>query len=218
MPGFAFARQDCGSGLEHRLFLSFKFRVQKERKKEKNKSIRKLNFPSGAGKQGRRQRPRGDKGSGRRPKAGGHWGAAPATQPQGRPSGGISAYAALNPHRRIAKRLPHHHPCRTRGGRQRWLNNSPQVAQCLSEVGAEGGTEQSRHAPGAVARFTPKCGRKADFEGLEPPRQPERQRSAVRSKQGGIWRETMINAQPLPRAALPALLISEPFRTPQLIL
>lgn len=42
VPGFALARQDCGSSPEHRLFLSFKFRVQKERggEKKKKKALR----------------------------------------------------------------------------------------------------------------------------------------------------------------------------------
>lgn len=41
VPGFALARRDCGSSPEHRLFLSFKFRVQRERERRKEKKKRK---------------------------------------------------------------------------------------------------------------------------------------------------------------------------------
>lgn len=55
VPGFALARRDCGSSPEHRLFLSFKFRVQRERKeaqKKKKKGVKKFNLSSRESKRG----------------------------------------------------------------------------------------------------------------------------------------------------------------------
>lgn len=42
VPGFALARRDCGSSPEHRLFLSFKFRVQRERRGGRKKKKKRL--------------------------------------------------------------------------------------------------------------------------------------------------------------------------------
>lgn len=54
VPGFALARRDCSSSSpEHRLFLSFKFRVQRERRKgKKKKGVKKLNLSSRGSERG----------------------------------------------------------------------------------------------------------------------------------------------------------------------